>query len=135
MPPRGIGGDSTGSTWQGRRTSSTRVFRHERVVLKCLARDLLHKEVADELQMVVNAARTHVCHIHCKRHARNRTEAVVARLSRETHCPSKPDALPSPSWGRIPSQRLPAAVAKQQHAILVDTLPECTVFTVGTSSD
>ena len=48
----------------------------EEKVLQLLARGLLYKEVADELEIKMSTVRTHIGRIYKKLHARNRTEAI-----------------------------------------------------------
>ncbi|MBE7499451.1 MAG: response regulator transcription factor [Verrucomicrobiales bacterium] len=48
----------------------------EQEVLRCLARGLLYKEVAEALGIALGTVRTHVWRIYRKLQARNRTEAV-----------------------------------------------------------
>lgn len=57
----------------------------EQNVLKGLARGLLYKEVADELQIAISTVRTHVWRIYRKLHAHNRTEAILKGLPRPAH--------------------------------------------------
>ncbi len=53
----------------------------EQGVLERLARGLLYKEVAEDLQVSVSTVRTHVWHIYRKLQVHNRTEAVLKGLS------------------------------------------------------
>jgi len=52
----------------------------EQSVLRRLARGLLYKEVAAELNMSVSTVRTHVWHIYRKLQVHNRTEAILKGL-------------------------------------------------------
>ncbi len=49
----------------------------EQSVLQRLARGLLYKEVADEMEISVSTVRTHVWHIYKKLQVHNRTEAIL----------------------------------------------------------
>jgi DNA-binding NarL/FixJ family response regulator len=52
----------------------------EQSVLQRLARGLLYKEVAEELQLSPSTVRTHVWHIYRKLQVHNRTEAILKGL-------------------------------------------------------
>jgi DNA-binding NarL/FixJ family response regulator len=53
----------------------------ERTVLEALARGLLYKEVAAQLEISASTVRTHVWHIYRKLQVHNRTEAILKGLS------------------------------------------------------
>lgn len=49
----------------------------EQTVLQLLARGLLYKEVAEEMDVSISTVRTHVWHIYRKLQVHNRTEAIL----------------------------------------------------------
>lgn len=49
----------------------------EQAVLQLLARGLLYKEVAEEMDVSISTVRTHVWHIYRKLQVHNRTEAIL----------------------------------------------------------
>ena len=63
-------------------TASAKLSPVELAVLQRLARGLLYKEVADELNISMSTVRTHVWHIYRKLQVHNRTEAVLKALTR-----------------------------------------------------
>lgn len=62
--------------------STAKLSPVEQAVLQRLARGLLYKEVADELNISISTVRTHVWHIYRKLQVHNRTEAVLKVLPR-----------------------------------------------------
>lgn len=62
-------------------TASAKLSPVELAVLQRLARGLLYKEVADELNISMSTVRTHVWHIYRKLQVHNRTEAVLKALT------------------------------------------------------
>ncbi len=61
-------------------TPAEQLSPNEQQVLQLLARGLLYKEVAAELNIAQATVRTHVWHIYRKLHAHNRTEAISKGL-------------------------------------------------------
>ncbi len=57
--------------------AATELSPVEHTVLESLARGLLYKEVAEELNISMSTVRTHVWHIYRKLQVHNRTEAVI----------------------------------------------------------
>jgi DNA-binding NarL/FixJ family response regulator len=58
-------------------TSSVELSPVEQSVLQRLARGLLYKEVAEEMNISASTVRTHVWHIYRKLQVHNRTEAIL----------------------------------------------------------
>jgi DNA-binding NarL/FixJ family response regulator len=61
----------------GRNSTPAKLSPIEHSVLQRLARGLLYKEVAEEMDISVSTVRTHVWHIYRKLQVHNRTEAIL----------------------------------------------------------
>ncbi len=64
-------------------TAADKLSPTEQAVLDRLARGLLYKEVAEELQLSASTVRTHVWHIYRKLQVHNRTEAIRKGLAKK----------------------------------------------------
>jgi DNA-binding NarL/FixJ family response regulator len=61
----------------------SQLTKREHEILGCLAKGLLYKEIAEQLNISMSTVRTHIHSVYEKLHVQSRTEAVVRFLDRK----------------------------------------------------